>query len=105
MYKRLIKFLDKYALLYTSQYGFRKSHNTQQAVLDILNDIHTIMQNGKFTCGIFIDLKKAFDTVNYNILLAKLQNYGIRGIVNEWFESYLTGRKQYTYTNSAIFPI
>ena len=102
MYKRLTKFINNHALLYSSQNGFRKRHNTQQAVLDILNDIHTNMENGKFMCGIFIDLKKAFDTVDYNILLAKLQNYGIRGIVNEWLDSYLTGRKQYTYANGNI---
>ena len=52
-----------------------------------LNNIHTNMVNGKFTCGIFIDLKKAYDTVNYNILLTKHQNHSIRGIVNEWLMS------------------
>ena len=51
------------------------------------------MEIGKFTCGIFVELKKARDTVNSDILLTKLQNYGIIGIVNDWFRSYLTGRK------------
>ena len=52
------------------------------------------MDSGKYTCGIFIDLKKAFDTVNHSILLAKLENYGIRGLINTWFKSYLTDRRQ-----------
>ena len=52
------------------------------------------MDSGKYTCGIFIDLTKAFDTVNHSILIAKLENYGIRGLVNSWFESYLTDRQQ-----------
>ena len=51
------------------------------------------MDNGKSSCGVFIDLKKAFDTVNHEILLAKLENYGIRGVINSWFRSYLTDRK------------
>ena len=52
------------------------------------------MDSGKYTCGIFIDLKKAFDTVIHSILLAKLENYGIRGLINIWFKSYLTDRRQ-----------
>ena len=54
------------------------------------------MDNGKFSCGVFIDLREAFDAVNHAILLAKLENYGIRGVINPWFRSYLTDRKQTT---------
>ena len=80
MYKRLIKFIDKYNLLYDSQYGFRAKHSTQQAIIDKTHKIQQNMDHGKYTCGIFIDLKKAFDTVNHDILLIKLHHYGIRGI-------------------------
>ena len=76
--------------------------STQHAILDIVNTILQNMDNGKFSCGVFIDLKKAFDTVNHEILLAKLENYGIRGVINSWFRSYLTDRKQTTEVNNVV---
>ena len=79
-----------------SQCGFRKAHSTQHAILDIVNAIQTNMNNRLFSCGIFIDLKKAFDTVDHEILLRKLDHYGFRGIINIWFSSYLQGRTQTT---------
>ena len=79
-----------------SQCGFRKAHSTQHAILDIVNAIQTNMNNCLFSCGIFIDLKKAFDTVDHEILLHKLDHYGFRGIINIWFFSYLQGRTQTT---------
>ena len=66
------------------------------ATLDIINSIQTNMDKGLFSCRIFLDLKKAFDTVDHNILLGKLQYYGFRGIINNWFSSYLSERKQTT---------
>ena len=91
---RLIKFIDKNDILYDLQYGFRNKHSTQHAILDIVNTIHSHMDNRKYSCGIFIDLKKAFDTVNYEILLTKLEHYGIRGVINCWFRSHLSDRRQ-----------
>ena len=92
LYRRLIKFIDKNDILYDLQYGFRNKHSTQHAILDIVNTIHSNMDNRKYSCGIFIDLKKAFDTVNHEILLTKLEHYGIRGVINSWFRSYLSDR-------------
>ena len=62
--------------------------------------IRNALDNGNFACGVFIDLQKAFDTVNRNILLSKLNHYGIRGVVFNWFKSYLSDRTQYATINN-----
>lgn len=94
-----MKYLKKFKLLYEHQYGFRSGYNTEQPVIQLLDRIYKEMNssNGNdFTLGIFIDLTKAFDTCSIDILLYKLSTYGFRGVSNEWFRSYLTGRKQFT---------
>ena len=96
MYKRLKSFFEINGLFYESQYGFREKHSTQYALIDIVNRIQNNMDKGLFSCGVFIDLKKAFDTVDHDSLLDKLYRYGIRGIILEWFSSYLKGRSQVT---------
>ena len=93
MYKRVIKYLDKNNILFQSQYGFRKKHSTNLAI-ELMTKILQAIENGEYTVGVFLDLAKAFDTVNHEILLRKLEHYGIRGIVLEWFTNYLTNRKQ-----------
>ena len=105
MYQRLKNFLDKNDILFKSQYGFREKHSTQHAVIDIVDIIQNNMDLKLFTCGIFLDLKKAFDTVNHLILLKKLNHYGIRGIINDWFSSYLLGRSQVTEIDSNLSTI
>jgi retron-type reverse transcriptase len=102
MYERLKKFLEKYNILYENQYGFREKRSTQHAIIDIVNQIQTNMDKNMYACGIFIDLQKAFDTVNHSILLQKLQHYGIRGIINDWFSSYLLNRIQTTQIGTVV---
>ena len=96
MYNHLKSFFSKHCLLYESQYSFRKQRSTEHAILDIVNKIQSNMDKGMFSCGVFIDFQKAFDTVNHSILLNKLSYYGIGGIVNDWFSSYLSNRIQTT---------
>ena len=69
--------------------------STAQAMVNLIDNIECAIDNKQFVCGVFIDLQKAFDTVNHNILLEKIQHYGIRGIAHQWFKSYLENRKQF----------
>lgn len=95
MYSRIIKFLNCNNVLFSRQFGFRQGHSTSHALICITERILKALDNGHIACGVFIDLKKAFDTVDHNILLFKLSHYGIRGITNQWFKSYLSDRQQF----------
>ena len=101
MYKRLIDFLDQNSILIENQFGFRSGHSTVQATMLITDKIQRAIEDKLYSCGIFLDLSKAFDTVDHNILLAKLEHYGIRGIANDWFKSYLTNRQQFVSINNS----
>jgi retron-type reverse transcriptase len=89
-----MKFIEKNKLLSTNQYGFRKGRSTEHAIIELVDKITKAIDQGKYTIGIFLDLSKAFDTINHKILIKKLEYYGIRGISKDWFENYLKNRKQ-----------
>ena len=88
--------MTKKKLLTDNQYGFRTGYSTSLAVSNICDEIINNLENNEITCAIFLDLAKAFDTVNHAVLLQKLHTYGIRGIALDVFESYLKNRKHYT---------
>ena len=94
MYKRAITFLNKNNILSYNQYGFRAGHSTQQVVIELVDKISQAIERKEYMVGLFLDLYRAFDTVNHHILLGKLEHYGFRGVAIEWFKNYLTNRKQ-----------
>ena len=99
MYNRLRSFLNVSKILSDNQYGFRKHHSTAYALACLYDKISSAIENKEYTVGIFIDLSKAFDTVDHHILISKLEDYGIRATALRWLESYLSGRQQYVEFN------
>ena len=104
IYKRLHNFLLENNILSPRQFGLRKSHSTSHAVLSIVQKITDALEAGKFAYAIFIDLEKAFDTVDHSILLDKLQHYGIRGSPLNLLKSYLSGRSQFVSVSGVNSP-
>ena len=96
MYKRLYLYLteNNYNLLYNKQFCFRKGHSTDHAIVQLTDQIHEMFNKNIFTLGVFIDLSKAFDTVNHKILLKKLSDYGIKNKSLDWFTCSLSNGKQ-----------
>ena len=102
LYSRTYKYFEKFKLLNFHQYGFRKKHSTNMAIYDILETKLSNRDEGKFTCAVYLDLSKAFDTVDKILLLKKLEHYGIRGTTLKLFESYLTNRMQRTIIDGTL---
>ena len=104
IYNQLINYIEKHKIIFQFQFGFRKGHSTAQAITEIANTLRKAVDNNLYTCGVFLDFSKAFDTVNHTILLSKLEAYGIRGIPLRWFQSYLSNRKQYVALGEVKSP-
>ena len=100
MYSRIITFLDSNRIFFERQFGFRRSHSTNHTLLNIVERIRRSLDDGNFACGVFVDLQKAFDTVDHSILISKLSHYGIRGKAKDWFHSYLSNRSQFVSISS-----
>ena len=98
IYTRLYKFAMSQNILHENQFGFRKTHSTCHAVNHSISIIEESIRQHRHMLGIFIDLSKAFDTIDHKILISKLDRYGIRGKANCLIQSYLMNRKQYTET-------
>ena len=94
MKKKLINFLNSTGFFSKKQYGFRKGMNTENALVNFMTDIYNAVNSNKCISGLFLDIKKAFDTVEHEILLSILYRCGIRGVTHKWFKSYLKDRQQ-----------
>ena len=94
VFNQLYSYMDSNNLFLNSQYGFRKNHSTEYAALEFVDRIAKDLEAKKVPLSVFIDLSKAFDTLDHGILLKKLKYYGIKGTALKWFESYLSNRQQ-----------
>ncbi len=99
MHNRLYGFLTKHKILRKCQYGFRKKHSTKHAISELVYKITDGYDKNEHTLSVFLDLTKAFDLIDHEILLQKLHHYGIRGMALNWFHSYLKERKQFVKYN------
>ena len=108
VHKQLYTYLEINSLLDQNQFGFREKRSTTHAILNFLQYLYKNIDSNKIIISIFLDFRKAFDSVDHNILLSKLKAYGIRGHALDWFQSYLSNRMQYVClndVNSDLKPI
>ena len=99
MHKRLSNFLDKNRLIYSLQFGFRQNYSPSYALIHLTETIKQSLDQGLFSCGIFVDLPKVFYTEHHDILLGKLEHCGIGGIANKWFKTYFKDKQQFVSIN------
>ena len=105
VHRRLLNFLMQNNTLINHHFGFQPSKTTNMAILDIYTKIVNALENKDIACSVYLDFAKAVDTVNHNILISKLENYGIRGIALNWFKSYLADRTQVVKINFFLIQI
>ena len=99
IYRRMLNYIERNNILNSCQYGFRKNLSTSHALLDQFQYLYDSLDDGNFVFSVFLDFRKAFDSLDHNILFSKLQHYGFRGTVLSLIKSYLSDRKQYSFVN------
>ena len=99
MYKRLHTFLNKNNITYNLQFEFRQQYSISHTLVNITEKIRKALDDGNIGCGVFVDSQKAFDIVDHQIPLAKLNHSGIQGVPDDWFKSYLSNHNQYVSIN------
>ena len=102
MHSRILEFINKHGILYDYQFGFRTNHSTNMALTILMDRILSALDKGEYAIGLFLDLQKAFDTVNHDILLKKLYKYGIRGTCLKWLTDYLANRQQFVNFDNVV---
>jgi len=102
VHRQFIFYLSTEGVLVTNQYGFRPGVITIDCLVDLIEEITINLDANNYTVALFLDFCKAFDTIDHNILLAKLAYYGIKNIDNAWFRSYLNNRKQKVFVNGIL---
>ena len=102
VHRQLYGFLEFNKFLYTNQFGFCNLHSTNYVLITITEKIRKAIDNGEITCGVFLDLQKAFDTVDHEILLSKPEHYGICGVPVKWFKTFLTQQHHYVSIKNPI---
>ena len=99
MYNRMIEFAEQYNILHRCQFGFRKNYSTSHVLIHLINRISLAIDPRETTVGVFLDLSKAFDTLDHQILFTKLEHYGIRDVALQWRKSYFSRRQQFVQIN------
>ena len=102
VYSRLYGYLEKFEILYESQYGFRLRRSCEQSIAELIGHVLQSQEDNKLSSAIFLDLSKAFDTLNHELLELKLERYGVRGLSLDWFRSYLQGRSLIAKINDTM---
>src|SRR6218665_66663 len=102
MYSRLYSYIEKKHILYQHQHGFRSGHSTALSLLNLHDNISAAFERAEYSLGVFVDVPKAFDTVNHDLLLLKLDNMGKRCVALSWFRSNLSDRSQQVKCNGVL---
>ena len=99
IHSQLIKFFEKYKLIHPNQFGFQKGVSTEAAINQVYEELASGMDSKELTCAIFLDIRKAFDSINHKLLINKLSRYGIRGTPLKLLSSFLQNRQQSVFVN------